>query len=697
MKRNDWALLIAVSFYSFLFYRQSPGINFVIFNFVLLGCLALINKQETKSKQFLIAALGSLASALCVGYYGNLLSVSANIISLSLLSAISINKNSSVVVSLISSASSYFASPINMVLDYQEKYKVRNETHPNSWKRFMLIGIPIIITLVFFFLYRASNPLFDKLAEKINLDFISMSWIIFTFIGLLLLYGFFYHRKMEALSKWDEQPAKLENKQYSTLRLFGKDLNLTDENFSGIVLFILLNLLVLTVNVGDINYLLIAKKLPDGISYSQFVYQGIDALIASIIIAIAIVLFYFRDGLNFFAKSKAIKVLACVWILQNAFMVYSTSCRNTLYITECGLTFKRIGVYVYLLLALTGLATTLIKIVKAKSNNFLFRVNGWVFYGFLVIFSFPNWDRIVTAYNVKNNKMDYPEYMFSLSNSNIPDLLPLYNASLHSLEIDNYRNPRKWGIEKAFSQKLYNFIALHDTLDWRSWCYDNTDTYNAITKNEFINSVTDIDLNGVRDLSLKHLSVLTKINNLNLSYAGLSNIDELPAFINLKELDLSSNSLANIKPIGKFSNLRKLNLAYTGLRSLNGIEALQKLENLNLYNDNIQDISVLSKLPNLKNLTISTYFGNDSLLSMLHGLQYLRKLDISGINITSLNGLENLQQLEELDLGANAVIDYSPLYKLTHLKTLSVPRSSIRDSAFTTLSKDLPNVKIIEL
>ncbi|HTA27215.1 MAG TPA: DUF4153 domain-containing protein [Bacteroidia bacterium] len=697
MKRNDSALLIAVSFYSFLFYRQSPGINFVIFNLVLLGCLALINRQETKSKQFLIAALGCLASALCVGYYGNLLSVIANIISLSLLSSISINKNSSVVVSLISSASSYFASPVNMVLDYQEKYKVRNETHPNSWKRIILIGIPVVITFVFFFLYRASNPLFDKLAEKINLDFISMSWIIFTFIGLVLLYGFFYQRKLESLSKWDEQSSKIENKEYKTLRLFGKDLNLTDENFSGIVLFVLLNLLVLIVNIGDIDFLAVTKKLPEGISYSQFVHQGIDALIASIIIAIAIVLFYFRGGLNFFAKNKAIRVLACIWILQNAFMIYSTACRNTLYIAECGLTFKRIGVYVYLLLALTGLVTTFIKIIKAKSNSFLFRVNGWVFYSFLVIFSFPNWDRIVTSYNVKNNKMDYPEYMFSLSNSNIPDLLPFYNASLHSSQIDIYRNPRKWGIEKAFSQKLYNFIALHDTLDWRSWYYDNTDTYNAITKNEFVDSVTDIDLSGVRDLSLKHLSILTKITGLSLSYAGLTNIDELPTFTSLRELDLSSNCLANIKAIGKCSNLRKLNLAYSGLKSLNGIEALQKLEDLNLYNDNIQDISVLSKLPNLKTLTISTYFGNDNLLSILHGLQNLRKLDISGNNMTSLSGVENLQQLEELDLGANAIIDYSPLYKLPHLKTVSIPRSSIRDSTFTILSRDLPNVKIIEL
>src|ERR1022692_2968143 len=98
MKRNDWLLLIAVTFYSFLFYRQSPGINFVIFNLVLLGCLALKNKHAAKSKRWLLVALGCLASSFCIGYYGNLLSVVANIISLSILSTLSMNRNSSVVI-----------------------------------------------------------------------------------------------------------------------------------------------------------------------------------------------------------------------------------------------------------------------------------------------------------------------------------------------------------------------------------------------------------------------------------------------------------------------------------------------------------------------------------------------------------------------------------------------------------------------
>jgi hypothetical protein len=692
MKRNDWLLLSAVSVYSFLFYRQSPGINFVIFNFVLLGCLAIKNKRAAKSKRWLLVALGCLASAFCVGYYGNLLSVIANIISLSFLSALSINRNSSFVISLISSTCAYFASPFNMILDSMERNQKQSERHVNYWKRAMLIGIPIIITLVFFFLYRASNPLFDNLAQKINLDFISLSWILFTFLGLFLLYGFFHQRKLESLSNWDERPRTLENKEYKTLKLFGKDLNITDENLSGLVLFVLLNILVLIVNLGDINFLVITHKLPQGMSYSEFVHQGIDALIVSIIIAIAIVLFYFRGGLNFFAKSKAIKVLACIWILQNAFMIYSTSCRNTLYISECGLTFKRIGVYVYLMLALTGLATTLVKIIKAKSNSYLFRINGWFFYGFLIILSFPNWDRLVTNYNVKNNKTDYPEYMFTLSYSNIPDLLPLYSAAINKQEDAGVKNFHRLDIEKAFSLKLYNFISQHDTLEWRSWYYDDADTYNAVSKSEFIDSVTNLDYSYTSGVVVSRLSLFKKLTKLNMADAGLDTIDGVVPFTNLKELDLSSNHLKEIKGISKLVNLQKLNLAYTSLPDLSGIEGLQKLEELNLYNDTIGDLSVLCKLPSLSMLTISNYKWKD--LTKIKDLQNIKKLDVSCNQLDNLNGVERLQGLEELNLSINTVSDYAPLYKLQHLKKLVVRSFGMQDSTIAEISKNMPNTKV---
>ncbi len=691
MKRNDWLLLTAVAFYSFLFYRQEPGINFVIFNLVLLACLGIKNKTTALSRRWLAVALGCLVSALCVGYYGNLLSVVANIISLSILSALSINKNSSAIVSIISSASSYFAAPINMFLDLATRSEKQREEHPNYWKKIILIGIPVFLTLLFFFLYRASNPIFDKLAEKINFDFISFGWIIFTIIGVILMYGFFYQRRIEGLAKWDEQPGKLENKEYKTLKIFDKGLTLTDENFSGIVLFVLLNLLVLVVNSGDINYLLITHKLPEGVTDSQFVHQGVDALIASIIFAIAIVLFYFRGGLNFFEKSKAIKVLAGVWILQNAFMIYSTSCRNTLYISEWGLTYKRIGVYVYLLLALTGLLTTFVKIFKAKSNSFLFRVNGWLFYAFLIILSVPNWDRMLTSYNIRNNKVDYPEYMFSLSNSNITDLMPLYRSAVNNKAIVKSYSRSQFDIEKEYSTALYNFLSGHDTLDWRSWYYEDSRIYNDISSEGFIDSVTDLNFYDSKNLELSRLAIFKKLVKLNLSSNGMDSLT-IPSFPDLKELNISDNHIHDISVLGQFQNLEKLNLSYTNIHSLSGIEKLKNLEDLSMYNTNITDYAPLFQLPKLYTLGINNYNGED--MSKISGLKSIKYLVISFGYLKSLKGIDQLNTLEYIDLSGNAMADYSPLYKLPNLKTLIIRNSGMDDSMFAFIQKNMPNTKL---
>ena len=648
MKRNDWLLFIAVCFYSFLFYRQSAGINFIIFNLVLLVCLILKDTSVTKNGKWLAIATGSLATSFCVGYYGNMLSVTANIISLTILSALSIDRESSIIVGLISSGYSYFSATAYMILTIIERKNRLGKEHSGYRKQFILIGIPIIITFLFFFLYRASNPLFDKLADKINFDFISINWIACTLIGTILLYGFFFPPKIESLSIWDKRPLMLEEKEYGELRVFNRKFNVADENRSGIILFALLNILLLVVNLGDINYLLITHKLPDGLTDSEFVHQGINTLIVSIVIAIAIVLFYFRGGLNFFAKSRAIKTFVCLWVFQNAFMIYSTSCRNTLYISECGLTYKRIGVYIYLLLALIGLTTTLVKIIKARSNNFLFRTNGWIFYVLLIVLSFPDWARIVTQYNIRNNKMEDLGYVFNLSDSNISDLLPLYRAAKDKrLENDGGRNDSL----HLFSKKLYSYLAGRDTLDWKSWYYNDSRVYNDITNPDFVNAITVIDLSG--------------------------------------------SSLQNgLAPLNIFSNLTNLNIINTGIKNLSGIEKLKNLETLNLGGLHKLNYVVLSQSPNLRTLSAN----NDSIIDIqeIGNLPNLRELDISDNNLVSLNGIDNLKNLEVLNLSGNRIRDYAPLYRLQNLKRIYVKKYGTQDSVVTMLTKNFPTTKIIE-
>src|SRR5690606_33191061 len=92
---------------------------------------------------------------------------------------------------------------------------------------------------------------------------------------------------------------------------------------------------------------------------------------------------------------------------------------------------KRIGVYVYLLLCLIGLVTTLVKVLSQKSNWFLIRINSWAFYTVFVMSCPINGDNIIVSYNCKNYKMVEIKhidrgYQSELSHTNLATLFHFY-------------------------------------------------------------------------------------------------------------------------------------------------------------------------------------------------------------------------------------------------------------------------------
>ncbi|HXB14034.1 MAG TPA: DUF4153 domain-containing protein [Bacteroidia bacterium] len=582
MKRNDWILLISVALYSFLFYEQAAGINFLIFNLALIACLVLLNKSLLRKRTWQVAAAGSIISALSVCLYGNGFAVVMNAISLSLLSVLSTEEKSSVIISLLFAAYSYASAPVYMVLNALEKKMDATKEGKDGGKKIILIGIPVLITLVFFFIYRASNALFNDLASKINLDFISWTWVAFTIGGFILLYGFFRPEKIVPLAEWDKNsPDNISSSEENKLVLFEKEISIIDENFSGKLLFIMLNTMLLLVNALDFNFLFINRTLPPGVNYSQFVHQGIDMLIVSIVVAIAIILFYFRGRLNFFEKSKTIKTLAYLWIIQNAVMLFSSACRNLIYVHECGLTYKRIGVYVYLFLTVIGLLTTLYKISSAKSNSFLFRINGWVVYIVLILFTTSRWDTIITSYNLSHSlKYNDIGYLVRLSDSNIPDLVPVYaDAARRTMVVDTIAHV---SFEKAYGRKLYAFLNNNSSKDWRSWCYDNQRVFNDVNERSFSERIDYLNLSDIemQDFSLRPLKQFSNIKGMDLHNSGLRSTRDLNAFPELKHLDLSSNRLMEISGLSSLKNLEYLNLSRIGLVDYSPLYKLPRLKEL---------------------------------------------------------------------------------------------------------------------
>lgn len=482
MKKNDWLIIISTVAYTFLFYSQTAGLNFLLFNIVLISLLLWRNTGLLTKPAWLAAATGSLLSACFVFVYGTWLPILANICSLLMLEGFSINPESSL---LISVANSWFTIIITIPFGIRRLFTTNpgQQSDDTFVKKVPLILLPAAITAIFFFLYRAANPVFEKYTNEINTDFISFEWLLFTGIGFILMTGFFYHHVVTWLYETDKTaPDKLGvislEQHLQTPQLF----SVSNELLSGIILFVLLNLLLLSVNALDV-YTCFTQKLPDGVTIAQYLHDGTDTLILSICLAIAIILFIFRGYLNFFQQNRVLKLLAYTWVIQNAVLVITTAQRNWWVIESSGLTRRRIGVYVYLLLCLIGLTTTFIKVLRKKSNWFLFRKNSWAFYAVFIAACFIDWDNFIVRYNCRHFKaLDFGyidrNYQADLGHTSLASLFEYY-------KIEKKEPPRT---NKIFTtvivSNMYNrYYALKketEKASWKSYCISKAENVQAI-------------------------------------------------------------------------------------------------------------------------------------------------------------------------------------------------------------------------
>ena len=618
MKKNDWALIISVLIYSILFYDQYAGINFLLFNLAIVGLLIYRDKNVLKSRVWLSVAAGAIISSFFIFMYDSVLAIWANLFSLFILSALSISTKTSFLTSIFLTICSTGSSCVFMFIDWVKRKSREvsgNYARPFYVKLFLLI-IPFLIAILFFFFYQTSNPLFYDFTKNINLDFISIAWIFFTLGGLLLMYGFFHNNIMPSVYRVDENASLVLTPEIASRKNFLNGLMRNDtENLSGIILFCMLNILLLMVNTLDINYFLFNGKLPKGIGYKAFVHDGIGTLITSIVVAISIILFYFRGELNFYERSKWIKRMAFIWIAQNAFMIFSTAYRNLIYIEESGISYKKIGVYVYLILTFIGLVTTFIKVLKLKTNWYLFRVNASVFYYFLVLGCVPNWDVIVTDFNIKKHDVEHKQLekylLLDLSYKNLPQLLSLPDSvsSKEDFNARDYYNFSRgtyyYNFKSGLAKKLYDFLEEYPKLEWQSTCLEKTRVYNELMAMR--NNIQSLEFQNAYIKTLEPIQIFAEIKSLSIENSMQFNLSELKAFPKLEKLKLMNCQLDSLDKFPALNNLKDLNLSGNGSTDISGLSKLTSLETLDLsgYNaSHIKSYAPLLSLVHLKHLII---------------------------------------------------------------------------------------------
>lgn len=471
MKTKHWIWLGTTLLFSYLFYRQSAGINFLIFNVILMSATFFLQPHLWRQRSYLVVALGCLLTAMHVVWHHTGAAMMLNFISLMCLSGFSISPKTSLVVAWINSGYSLIASLLKRMSlrrNIVEAGQARSSVQVTSG-RLMTWAVPIGIVSIFFMLYVSASPAFGALISNFPLDFISPGYLLFTLLGAYLLFAFFYPIGLQHLIEVDISTPNFLVRQRKQKSADINPIGLKYEYRTGWILFAMLNVLIFFFIAVDFFYL-ITGELPQGVTYSVYVHQGVNALIISIVLAIGIVLYFFRGNINFLRSNRQLKYAAYLWIYQNVMLIFEVAYKNNLYIEEYGLTYKRIGVYVYLLLALVGLVTTYIKARGLKSNWYLFRKNAWTFYLILVVFSFFNWSRIITLYNLQHLSGDRLDLTYLI---NLPDTnLDLLYGAMHApgYPVSDYQKER-------IHRELISFRRDERQKGWQSWNYTDWEVY----------------------------------------------------------------------------------------------------------------------------------------------------------------------------------------------------------------------------
>ena len=182
--------------------------------------------------------------------------------------------------------------------------------------------------------------------------------------------------------------------------------------------------------------------------------------------------------------------------------------------------------------------------------------------------------------------------------------------------------------------------------------------------------------NAISDLT--PLTNLTKLNNIKLRGNQITDVAPLVRHFNVEWMGLEDNQITDLSPLQNLKKLNGIGISGNPVTDVSPLAELISLEGIAAWNTRITDFSPLANLRILQWIE----FGNDPTLSTLPsltGIKTLRRLEITGTNISDISPLSNLKNLTNLTLSDNAISDVSALAGLTKLERLILEHNAISD------------------
>lgn len=447
MKTHHY-ILLTTAFFIILFYDENVGLNLGILGIIYSVLTWHKTPERNKTKVFYTLVLTSVLSSVAFAWYGDFPSFLAVVSSLLLLSYRSKNKRMKTLLLIpvfVVNCFTFFCR----FFSFDQWLPKRNISR--LWQKlFAFILIPTILIAIFFGIYSVGSDHFANLFTNIELDVNFWQLFCITILGTFIAFNYWTYTVEKLIYKQNHVLDNTFHEKDKTVKSSYSFLDLDAERMSGVISFFSLNVLLIFFII-TYNYEQFYEVAKTPSQLSEETHERVNAVIMSIIMAILVIMFYFKSSFNFDPKAGLLKTLAKIWILLNAVLIISAMIKNSEYIINYGFTYKRLGVYGFLILALIGLIMTFIKIQGKKRNAFLFNTMTWYFYGTILACSYINWGGFITSQNMKRNDFVVNYHVKSINFSD--------KKLLEYAEEKNDKNLKKQIISKVEKEKSPTFLS----------------------------------------------------------------------------------------------------------------------------------------------------------------------------------------------------------------------------------------------
>ena len=481
MRKTIIQLLLIIGgglWFAHLFYQEDMGLNSIFCTIpLLLLAFAHTYRSSPYGKEVAITAVGLFLSTVAVVGNGSLLAKLMYWFSILLFLGVIKHPSLRFLPLATSAAISHLITvPWSILQKWTSSGLHSSNTPSYLLKKAISWLIPLGLFNFFLLIYYLANDKFsgliDSIAEFLVLPrglTVAGEQLALFLLGFLLVGATLLRNPLASnLSKWQQYfSINLVRTRQKQLFNYFSPMVLKNRFKLSIITLTLLNALICIVNLTDLVYVWFSQRALTAAELSMYVHEGTNLLIFAILLAAGVVLLIFRKNLNFFPANEGLKKLAYIWIGQNIFMVFSVAIRNFQYLSNYGLTHKRIGVFVFLLIVLIGLVTLFLKVRDRKSHYFLWHRNSWAVYLVLLFCGFINWNLLITRVNLNSNfikHLDTHYLVYQLSDQNA------FLLKRHETTLLEHSTLDQQSIKAAIDEKGRRAISHRSIYSW-NWPY----------------------------------------------------------------------------------------------------------------------------------------------------------------------------------------------------------------------------------